>query len=371
MLTERPIKSTKMRRSVLRLGVTASAIDADATTGTITYTLDDNDGGRFGIDSGSGVVTVAGAIDREADGASRSITVRSTSADGSFTTQTFAIAIGDANEFGVSTPTDSDATANAVSENSAGGTIVGVTALSNDADASDSVTYSLDDSAGGRFAIDNSTGLVTVSGGIDFETSTSHNVTVRATSTDGSSATQVMTINVVNVNEAPNASGDTYSVNSGTTLSVSAPGVISNDRDIDGDSLTTILVTPPSGGTLTLMADGSLVYTPAGGFFGVDSFLYRVSDGSLQSNTVEVQVTVLAGGGGPDPDRDPDPEPDLDPDPEPEPEPDTEPEPEPEPRVGSYRHNPGRGPEFGPSLSELDSGSRIAIAKRQRSGRDS
>ena len=50
------------------VGITAAASDADATTNTITYSLQDNDGGRFAIDANTGVVTVAGAIDREADG---------------------------------------------------------------------------------------------------------------------------------------------------------------------------------------------------------------------------------------------------------------------------------------------------------------
>ena len=36
------------------------ASDADATTNTITYTLDDDAGGRFAIDANTGVVTVAG-----------------------------------------------------------------------------------------------------------------------------------------------------------------------------------------------------------------------------------------------------------------------------------------------------------------------
>ena len=221
--------------------------------------------------------------------------------------------------------------ANFVNENSAFGTIVGLTAFADDADVTDSVTYSLDDSAGGRFAIDSSTGLVTVSGALDFETAASHNVTVRATSTDGSIATQVFTINVADVNEAPTATDDHYSVKAGDTLSVATPGVIVNDNDVDGDSLTTILVTPPSNGTLTLLADGSLTYTPNASFFGSDSFFYQVSDGALLSNVVEVQVSVLAGGTSGPPDPGPTPEPEPTPAPDPGPEPDPEPEPEEDP----------------------------------------
>ena len=75
----------------------------------------------------------------------------------------------------------------------------GVTALATDADG-DAVTYSLDDDAGGLFTIDANTGEVTVAGNLDYETATSHTITVRATSTDGSStSTADMTINVDDV----------------------------------------------------------------------------------------------------------------------------------------------------------------------------
>ncbi len=62
-------------------------------------------------------MTVAGAINREADGASRNITVRATSADGSFTDQVFSIAISDEDEFDVVAPSDLDGSLNQVSEN--------------------------------------------------------------------------------------------------------------------------------------------------------------------------------------------------------------------------------------------------------------
>ena len=119
----------KMPRSALSSGSPASGSDADATTNAITYSLYDNDGGRFTIDSTTGVVTVAGAIDREADGASRNITVRATSADGSFTDQVMAININDVDEFDVGAVTDTDATANAVDENATVGTVVGITGV--------------------------------------------------------------------------------------------------------------------------------------------------------------------------------------------------------------------------------------------------
>ena len=185
------------------VGVTASASDADATTNAITYSLQDNDGGRFAIDSGSGVVTVAGAIDREADGASRNITVRATSADGSFTDQVMTININDVDEFDVGTVTDANATANVVDENATVGTIVGVTGLASDADATtNAITYTLQDNDGGRFAIDSGSGIVTVAGVIDREADgASRNITVRATSADGSFTDQLMTINISDVDE--------------------------------------------------------------------------------------------------------------------------------------------------------------------------
>ncbi len=99
------------------VGITANASDSDATINTITYSLFDNDGGRFAIDANTGVVTVAGAINREIDGASRTITVRATSADGSYTDQNFSIGINDIDEFDVGTVSDTNATTNAVNEN--------------------------------------------------------------------------------------------------------------------------------------------------------------------------------------------------------------------------------------------------------------
>ena len=81
------------------------------------------------------------------------------------------------------------------------GTAVGVTALATDADVTDTVSYSLSSNPGGLFAIDANTGVVTVAGALDFETATSHNIEVTATSTDGSTSNETFAINLTDVDE--------------------------------------------------------------------------------------------------------------------------------------------------------------------------
>src|SRR6185436_2752250 len=118
--------------------------DADATTNGVTYSLVDNAGGKFAIHATTGVVTVAGAIDREAVGASLDIVVRATSADGSTADKTFTIAINDVDDNPVVGPTDTDgATGGSVAENAANGTAVGITASASDADIGATISYSL------------------------------------------------------------------------------------------------------------------------------------------------------------------------------------------------------------------------------------
>ncbi len=75
---------------------------------------------------------------------------------------------------------------------------------------------------------------------------------------------------------------------------MSAPGLLGNDSDIDGDTLTAVLVSSVSHGTLTLNADGSFTYTAESGFAGTDSFSYKANDGTGDSAaaTVTIKVTL-------------------------------------------------------------------------------
>ncbi len=91
-----------------------------------------------------------------------------------------------------------------IAENSSNGSVVGQ-AIGSDSDVSDAMTFTLVDDAGGRFAINSTTGVVTVANGslLDFESNTSHNLVVRATDLGGLSFEKTMTVSVSNVNEAP------------------------------------------------------------------------------------------------------------------------------------------------------------------------
>ena len=92
---------------------------------------------------------------------------------------------------------DSDGSPNQVQENSSVGASVGITVSGTDADTLDTVTYTLSDDAGGLFSIGELSGEVTVNGSLDYEADTSHDITVLATSTDGSSSSKTFTISVI------------------------------------------------------------------------------------------------------------------------------------------------------------------------------
>lgn len=110
------------------------------------------------------------------------------------------------------------------------------------------------------------------------------------------SATAAVSVTVINVNQAPLALNNSYTMAEDTPLTVAAPGVKANDTDPDaGDTFEAVLVAGPQHGTLVLNASGAFTYTPAANFNGTDSFSYRVRDaGGLESNVATVALTVTA-----------------------------------------------------------------------------
>ena len=104
----------------------------------------------------------------------------------------------------------------------------------------------------------------------------------------------VVSLTVNSVNDAPVAGNESYSVNEDNVLTVAATGVLANDSDIDSPTLSAVLVSGPSHGTVSLNADGSFTYTPSANYNGGDSFTYKASDGQANSNVATVSITVNA-----------------------------------------------------------------------------
>ena len=119
-------------------------------------------------------------------------------------------------------------------------------------------------------------------------------ITFRVNDGQDDSAVATLTITVLPVNDAPTASGEAYSVQAGSTLTINAPGVLGNDADIEATALAAELVTAPAHGALSLAANGSFVYTPAAGYSGTDSFSYRAGDGLAFSAPATVSLAVTA-----------------------------------------------------------------------------
>ena len=119
---------------------------------------------------------------------------------------------------------------------------------------------------------------------------------IRFRANDGAadSNVAVVAITVDPVNDAPVADDDAYGADTDRPLTVPAPGVLGNDDDVDGDTLTATLLADAAHGSVSLDSDGSFTYTPAAGYSGPDSFTYRAGDGSPLSDTATVTLTVAA-----------------------------------------------------------------------------
>lgn len=90
---------------------------------------------------------------------------------------------------------------------------------------------------------------------------------------------------------SPTAVDDTARV--GGNLSA-VLAVLDNDHEPVGDALTVTVVEGPANGTATVLADGTIRYTPGLDFAGADSFGYRIDDGRGGSDTATVALDVVA-----------------------------------------------------------------------------
>ena len=185
-----------------------------------------------------------------------------------------------------------------VSEDAAAGTQAG-TVSATDPDEGDTLTYSIvSGNEGGKFAIDGSTGVITVSGTLDYETASSYTLTVQASDGKGGMARATVTIGVIEVVDtgAPvfGASGYAFSVIEGASVG-STVGAVSATDPNEGDTVAySISAGNDAGkfaidsGTGRITLAGTLDYETASSY----TLTVEASDGKGGKGTATVTVSV-------------------------------------------------------------------------------
>ncbi len=103
-------------------------------------------------------------------------------------------------------------------------------------------------------------------------------------------ANATVTVTVASVNDAPTARTDNISTVEDTPVDITP---LSNDSDIENDTISLVSVGAPSMGTIEDLGEGVLRYTPELDAYGLDTFSYTITDGNLQS-TGSIRVSITA-----------------------------------------------------------------------------
>jgi len=214
-------------------------------------------------------------------------------------------------------PTDLALSANTVAENAANGTSIG-TVSGTDPDSGDTQSYSLTDTAGGRFAIDSSTGEITVANGtlLNYEAAASHSVTVRVTDSGGLTYDETFTVNLTDGNEAPiNIVPGSLIVNRNTPLTLGGIFVSDTNDDLSTVQLVvehgtlkitlsgTASISAGGNGTSSLTLSGSLadinvalaslIYQSNYNYIGIDTLNVISSDSNSTQDIDAVVINVV------------------------------------------------------------------------------
>ena len=267
--------------------VNATDADGDALTFSIT---DGNTGNAFAINASTGAITVAGTLNRQTT-QTYTLTVRVS--DGT-TSAEDAVTINVTDAGGNEPPTIAAQTFSIV-EDAASRAAVG-TVTATDAD-NDGLTFTITNgntigNAGDAFAINASSGAITVAGALDHETTPTYTLTVQVS--DGTAtANAVITINVTNVNDnAPAIAAQTFSVAENVANGTAVGTVAATDAD--GDPLTFTITAGNTNSAFAINADGAITVAGTVDYETTQTYTLtvRASDGPTSTNAaITINVT--------------------------------------------------------------------------------
>ncbi len=280
--------------SAFIIDVLANDSDANGDRLIITDAVLSDGQGAISHDGQQITFNPGSAYDYLSPGEEETVTVIYTVADsaGETSTATLTLTVTGNNDG----PLDITLAGNSIAENHAGAAVGALESV--DIDRNDTVTYDVSDS---RFEVEN--GILKLKDGVslDYEQAASIDVTVTARDQAGAEFSKTFTIDVANVNEAPEASDL-----SGQTAEHSLYEGQLTATDVDGDSLSYHLLSGPEKGDLVINPDGSFRFDPGRRFDGLAAgeeetvrFTYEVSDGAGGTDTATVSLTVMGSNDGP------------------------------------------------------------------------
>ena len=191
-----------------------------------------------------------------------------------------------------------------LAENAATGSAV-VTVQATDADAGDTLTYSIvSNNIPGLFVEDtiidnvppfaiNNDGEITLTGALDYETATSHTITVQVKDSAGLTDTAEVTINVTDANEAPVFTQDSYS----TAIRFSDHGtpVVVSATDAEGDAVTYAITAGNDAGFFDIDGEGSISFGAPDVPIHADAHTLTVTATDTAGNSATATVTITDG----------------------------------------------------------------------------
>ena len=258
--------------------ITTVVYDANATdaqNNTITFSLGGADAALFAIDGATGVVTLRAPANFETRTSfAISVVATDNGSPAASTTQAVAVTVTNVNEAPVFT---SGATAT-VAENAATSTVV-YTAAATDPDAGTTLTYSLSGADAALFAINSTTGVVTLLAPANFENRSSFAINVVATDNANPAlqTAQAVAVSVTNVNEAPTfaLATQTVAINENVAISTTVLTAAATDPDA-GTTLTYSLTGADASAFAINAATGVVTFVTSPDFETRSSFVFNV-----------------------------------------------------------------------------------------------
>ncbi|MGB0684023.1 MAG: cadherin-like domain-containing protein [Magnetovibrionaceae bacterium] len=178
-------------------------------------------------------------------------------------------------------------------------TLTAASLLANDTDFDgDALTISaVGNAAGGSVSL-------TVDGDVRFTPDADYagSASFEYTASDGrgGTSTTTVTVTVTGVNDAPVAGADSASTLEDNALVLTPSDLLNNDSDVEGDALSVVSVGAAIGGTVEILPDGNVQFTPTGDFNGTARFDYTVMDEHGDSSDATVVVAVASVNDAPD-----------------------------------------------------------------------